>query len=155
MRKIVFFLTGDSLADSIRETPFVNICLSSQEGDENLFVAVGVGFDSRDRFEFVDEAVANLVELPDFVELSRERGRLPLELFSKSPLVSEGGEVVVEHFVVSYDAFVRRTSFEFRKLVQEPFGIFGLEFDALGGSDENERRSKEDGNGDEKDDGEF
>lgn len=69
--------------------------------------------------------------------------------------MSEGGEVVVENFVITHDAFVRRPSLEFRKFAQEPFSIFGLEFDALGGSDEHERRSEEDGDGDEKDDGEF
>lgn len=69
-REVVGFHAGVSPADSIRETPFVNICLSSQEAGENFFVAVGVGLDAWNRFEFVDETVANLVEFPDFVELS-------------------------------------------------------------------------------------
>lgn len=62
---------------------------------------------------------------------------------------------MVEHFVISDDALACRASFEFREFFREPFDVLGFEFGTFCGSNENERRSKEDGDGDEKDDGEF
>lgn len=73
-----------------------------------------MGFDARDRFQVVDEAVSDFVKLPDVVEPPFEAGRFFFEFFSESAFVSERGKQMVEHFVVSDDPFVRGTSFETR-----------------------------------------
>lgn len=114
-----------------------------------------MGLDARNRFEFVYETVADLVQFPDFFEAVPQERRFPLEFFPERTFVSEGGKEMVEYLVVSYDALVRRASFETRDFVAEFFGIFGLEAYAFFRSEKHEKRPEENGYRDDEKNGEF
>lgn len=75
----------------------------------------------------MDETVSNLVQLPDFVELSPEDGRFLFKLFSKRAFISVGRKRMVEHFVVSDDTLRRGTVFHSEEFVYEFRPVFSLE----------------------------
>lgn len=114
-----------------------------------------MGFYSRNRFEFMDDAVSDFVKLPDFLDAVSDNRRFAFEFFAEGPLVPERGKQVVEHFVVPHDAFVGGLSFETGNFVPQLFGILRFEADAFFRSKKHEQRSEENGYRDDEEDGEF
>ncbi len=114
-----------------------------------------MGFDARNRFEFVYQAVANLMEFPNFFEtVPKERG-FAFEFLAKGSPISQCRKKMVEHFVVPDYALVRRSGFETENFVPQLLGILRFEPDAFFRSKKHEKRSKENGNRDDEEYGEI
>lgn len=108
-------------------------------------IPVGMGFYAGDGFEFVYYAVTNLMEFPNLFEPIVQERRTPFEFFTERALISKRRKQMVEHLVVSDDAFVRRTSLETENFIAQSFGIFRFEPDSFLRSEKYEKRSKKNG----------